>query len=98
MAREKAKPARKKRAGKTLVRGADGALYVLTGKDLAPFKLPEEKAEKVTQILKDAQENLVVAKLSSRVIQEMDFAKAVACSTKPKCQSGEIVINTLQKK
>jgi len=98
MALAKEEPAPETPKRKTLVRGADGSLYVLTDKDLAPFKLPEERAEKVTQILKDAQENLVVAKLSSRVIQEMDFAKAVACSVKPKCVSGEIFINTLRKK
>ncbi len=87
-------PKRKTPKRKTLVRGADGALYLLTDKDLRPFKLPEEKAKKVTQILKDAQENLVVAKLSSRAIQEMDFAKAVSCCV-PKCK---IIINTLRKK
>jgi hypothetical protein len=96
MARKKAEPARKKRPRKTLVRGADGGLYLLTDRALAPFKLPGEKAEKVTQILKDAEEDVVVAKLSSRVIHEMDFAKAVA--TGVKCVSGEIFVNTLRKK
>jgi ribosomal protein S26 len=80
---------------KTLVRGADGALYLLTDKDLAPFKLPEEKAEKVTQILKNTQENPVVAKLSRRVIREMDLARAVSVSIV--CVSGEIFVNTVRK-
>jgi hypothetical protein len=96
MAREKAKPARKKRHYKTLVRGADGGLYLLTDKDLAPFKLPEENAGKVTQILKDTQENPVVAKLSARAHREMDFAKSINC---PKtCVSGGLMINTVRKK
>ncbi len=86
-------PKGKTRKRKTLVRGADGALYLLTDKDLTPFKLPEEKAEKVTQILKDAQENPVVAKLSRRVIQEMDLARAVDVPV----VSGEIFINTVRK-
>jgi hypothetical protein len=93
MAREKAEPARKKRARKTLVRGADGGLYVLTDNALAPFRLSEENTEKVTQILKDAHENLVVAKLSSRVIHEMDFSKSVSSAS-----SSEIFINTIRKK
>ena len=81
---------------KTLVRGADGALYLLTDRDLAPFKLPEEKAEKVTKILKHAHENPVLAKLSRRVLQEMDLARAVTVSVV--CVSGEIFINNVRKK
>ena len=93
MALAKEKPTSKRPKRKMLVRGADGALYLLTGKDLAPFKLREKNAEKVTQILKHAHENLVVAKLSSGVIHEMDFSKSVNSAS-----SSEIFINTVRKK
>jgi hypothetical protein len=93
MALGEKKPTSKTRKRKMLVRGADGALYLLTRKDLAPFKLPEEKAEKVTEILKDEHENLVVAKLSSKVLHEMDFSKSVSSAS-----SSEIFINTVRKK
>jgi hypothetical protein len=42
---------------KTLVRGADGALYVIS-KDKPPIKLAEKDAEGLRQILKQAEEQL----------------------------------------
>jgi hypothetical protein len=95
MALAEEKPASEKPKRKILVRGADGALYLLTHKDLAPFKLEEDKAEKVTKILEKAHENPVVTKLPARVIEELDLAKAVAISIV--CVSGEIFTNTVRK-
>jgi hypothetical protein len=71
MARAKGKSAPGKSERKTLVRGADGGLYLLTDKNLAPFKLEEDKAESVTQILKDACEEPVTEKLSTKVVKEI---------------------------
>ena len=71
MAREKTKPARKKRAGKTLVRGADGALYMLTKTD-APVKLKEDEAEEVEDILDDAEKKL--GEIIDKAIPRFDFA------------------------
>jgi len=71
MVQAKRKPARKKRERKHLVRGADGALYLLSHRDLAPFKVHEKKAKKLNQILKDAQKNPVVTKLSSSLVKRI---------------------------
>jgi len=46
-----------RRGGKTLVRGADGALYMLTKTDV-PVKLTENEERKVTKVLKEAEEKL----------------------------------------
>jgi hypothetical protein len=56
MARRR-KPGRGMRGGKTLVRGADGALYLLT-ENKAPVKLKEKEAKIVTQILEDVEDQL----------------------------------------
>jgi hypothetical protein len=47
----------KKRTGKTLVRGSDGALYLMT-KTGPPLKLTEDETRTVTQKLKDVEERL----------------------------------------
>jgi hypothetical protein len=69
-------PARRKqtssgRGRKTLVRGADGALYLLSQSDLAPFKVHEKKAKKLNEILTAAQKNPAVTKLSSKVVKDI---------------------------
>jgi hypothetical protein len=71
MAKAKARPARKKRQRKMLVRGADGGLYLLTDNALAPFKLRKQKADAVTKILEEAQNNPVPFKLSERLVKEI---------------------------
>ena len=38
-----------------LIRGADGGLYLITKKDLRPFKLPKKKAKQVKEILGDVE-------------------------------------------
>jgi|GEM_PF-2158533 hypothetical protein len=72
MAQAKRKPERKKRGRKTLVRGADGGLYLLTDTALAPFKIHKQKAEMLTKILEKAQKNPVPTKLSKRVIKDIE--------------------------
>jgi hypothetical protein len=49
---------RKRRRGETtLVRGPDGALYLLAETEL-PLKLTENEAHKLTRVLKDAEKKL----------------------------------------
>lgn len=78
MAKSQSKASREKLGRKTLVRGADGELYLLTDDALAPFKLHEQKAEKVTKILEKAQRNPVPAKLPKRVINEIEGIHTLA--------------------
>lgn len=47
----------KRYSGKTLVRGADGALYVITKTD-PPVKLTEDEMRTVTKKLKNVEEKL----------------------------------------
>jgi hypothetical protein len=54
-----------KKGGKTVVRGADGALYFLS-KKAAPVKLTAEQTQKVQDVLKDAE-----AKLDAIMDEEM---------------------------
>lgn len=60
------------REKKVLVRGADGALYVLT-KTKPPEKLTEEEVTKVTKIVKKAEENL--ADILEKEVPRLDFSK-----------------------
>jgi hypothetical protein len=92
MPRARRKPASSTRERKTLVRGADGALYLLTEKDLAPFKLQEKKAKILTQILEDAREDVVVAELSSSVIKRIQSMNGCVHTGPP-----EIFLNTWRK-
>jgi hypothetical protein len=52
-----------------LIRGADGGLYLITKKDLRPFKLPKKKAKQVKEILGDVE--LVVPKLPPDVVKRL---------------------------
>jgi hypothetical protein len=62
----------KKGKKKMLVRGPDGALYLLSDKDLAPFKLKEEKEKAVEQNLRDAgHRGFIDAKLPINIIREI---------------------------
>lgn len=54
-----------------LVRGADGALYLVTEKDLAPFRVPEDRAKQLTEILENARKDVVVYDLSSSAIKQI---------------------------
>jgi hypothetical protein len=56
---------------KTLVRGADGSLYMLSHRDLAPFKVHEKKAKKLDSLLKGAKKSPVVAKLSATLVRQI---------------------------
>jgi len=53
-----------------LIRGADGGLYLITKKDLRPFKLPKKKAKQVREILGGGVE-LVVPKLPRDVVKRL---------------------------
>jgi hypothetical protein len=68
MARAKEKPAHKR---KTLVRGPDGALYVLTKTD-PPVKLTEIEAHKVNKIVEDAEKKL--ARIIDTDLSRFDFS------------------------
>ncbi len=57
MAQVNEEPGSEAREGITLVRGADGALY-LVAKDSAPVKLEREEAEPLENILKAAEDQL----------------------------------------
>jgi hypothetical protein len=52
-----------------LIKGADGGLYLITKKDLRPFKLPKQKAKQVERILRSV--DLVVPKLSPDVVKRI---------------------------
>ena len=56
---------------RTLVRGADGALYMLTKTD-PPLKLTEKEAKKVEDILDDAEEKL--GKIINKAIPRCEFS------------------------
>lgn len=71
MAEARRKPARKTREAKTLVRGPDGSLYMISHRDLAPFKVHEEKAKKLDQLLKSAKKSPVRAKLSATLVKRI---------------------------
>ena len=58
MAEAKRKPTRKKRKY-TLVRGANGALYLISEKK-KPVELDEEQTEKVTKMLDDFEDQLSI--------------------------------------
>jgi hypothetical protein len=70
MAQARRKPARKTEA-KTLVRGPDGSLYMISHRDLAPFKVHEEKAKKLDQLLRSAKKSPVRAKLSAALVRRV---------------------------
>ena len=55
-----------------LIRGADGGLYLITKKDLRPFKLPKKKAKQVKEILGDVELELVVPKLPRDVVKRLE--------------------------
>lgn len=90
MAQARRKPARKTREAKTLVRGPDGSLYMISHRDLAPFKVHEEKAKKLDQLLKSAKKSPVRAKLSATLVSRIEDAElCVATGAAP-----DIHINT----
>ena len=60
---------------KTLIRGADGALYLLSDSDLAPFRVEDTKSESVTRILKDAEHNPKVKELPRDVVKEIQHVE-----------------------
>ena len=70
MAQARRNPARKTEAN-TLVRGPDGSLYMISHRDLAPFKVHEEKAKKLDQLLKSAKKSPVRAKLSATLVRRI---------------------------
>jgi len=71
MAEAKRKPAGKTREAKTLVRGPDGSLYMLSHRDLAPFKVREQNAKKLDRLLKSAKKSPVQAKLSAALVKKI---------------------------
>lgn len=77
MTRPRRKSAGKIGKKKTIVRGADGGLYLLTEKPFEISKLPEQNAKRVTTILKKAQMNPVPSKLSERLIKEIEGIKTM---------------------
>jgi len=77
MTRQRRKSPSKARQKKTLVRGADGGLYLLTEEPFEVSKLPEPKAKRVTKILEKAQMNPVPSKLSERLIKEIQDIRTV---------------------
>ena len=61
-----------------MIRGADGALYIVTEKDLAPFRVPEEKARQISDILAAAPAEIVSSNLSPDVMETLHkLAKCV---------------------
>jgi hypothetical protein len=71
MAQARKKPTRKSREAKTLVRGPDGSLYMISHRDLALFKVQKEKAKKLDQLLKSAKKYPVPAKLSAALVRRI---------------------------
>jgi len=71
MAQAKRKPAGKTREAHTLVRGPDGSLYMISHRDLKPFKVHEEKAKKLDQVLKSSKKSPVRAKLSAAIVRRI---------------------------
>ena len=61
-----------------MIRGADGALYIVTEKDLAPFRVPEDKARQLTDMLAKAPAEIVSYDLSPDVMEDVHrLAKCV---------------------
>jgi len=71
MAQARQKPGRRTREAKTLVRGPDGSLYLISHRDLAPFKVHETKAKKLDQLLKSAKKSPVCSKLSAKLVSRI---------------------------
>jgi hypothetical protein len=71
MAQATRKSARKTREAKILVRGPDGSLYLISHRDLAPFKVHEKKAKKLDQLLKSAKKSPVRAKLTATLVRRI---------------------------
>ena len=62
-----------------MIRGADGALYIVTEKDLAPFRVSDEKAQKLTEVLGGAPAEIVSYDLAPDVMRSVHaLAKCVA--------------------
>ena len=71
MAKARKKPTRKPREAKTLVRGPDGSLYMISHRELAVFKVQEEKAKKLDQLCKSAKKYPVPAKLPAALVRRI---------------------------
>jgi hypothetical protein len=90
MAQARRKPKRKTREAKTLVRGPDGSLYMISHRDLAPFKVHEEKAKKLDQVLKSAKKSPLRLKLSATLVRRIQAVEGcVATGADP-----DVHINT----
>jgi hypothetical protein len=73
----------------TLIRGADGTLYALSGEQLQQFIAPEQ--QKVNDILKTAKEDCKAIKLSTNVVQQIQQVQGCVKTT---AQSPEVHTNT----
>lgn len=54
-----------------LIRGADGALYLLAGNDLTPYKLKEKQAASVRRVLKKEHVDPIVSKFNDKIVKEL---------------------------
>jgi len=73
------------------IRGADGALYVLSEDQLAKFQVANEDKVKVDDILDKAKEDFKAAKLSANVVKQI---QQVQGCVKTIAESPEIYTNT----
>jgi hypothetical protein len=71
MAKARKKPTRKPREAKTLVRGPDGSLYMISHRDLTLFKVQKEKSKKLDQLLKSAKKYPVPVKLPAALARRI---------------------------
>ena len=68
-----------------MIRGADGALYIVTEKDLAPFRVPNDKAKELTRILGGAPTNMVSYDLPADLMRTVhELAKCVGANAEIK--------------
>ena len=77
MTPQKRKSAGKASLRKTLVRGADGGLYLLTEEPFEVSKLPEQKEKELTKVLEKAQMNPVPLEWPEGLIEEIQGIKTV---------------------
>lgn len=68
-----------------MIRGADGALYIVTEKDLAPFRVSDAKTRKLAEMLEEAPTKIVSYELAPDLMRAVaEVAKCVSANIEVK--------------
>jgi len=63
---------KKKASSQALIRGADGALYLINEDELAPYKLDPEETHLVAKAIEAGHEDLVVVRLPRAIVEWLE--------------------------